>query len=134
MESKKTTMEILKEDNQTLIKHVSSLYRKIGGYKRANSYYKELNENLKKEISIIKDYAKEGDELNENKAETILELRKETEGKDKIINGLQDQVLELRRQLCESKTKINELTTERDIAIGDYNNMCKIPWYKRFFM
>jgi chromosome segregation ATPase len=132
------TIQILKGDNQELMKENASLKRQIGGFKTSNDRYKKQAKNdalhiksLQSEVCRIKAYAKEADELNEKKAEQIASLNATVEEKDRVIAGLQSQIAELNKRIANNEKNIQDLTGERDVAIANYDYICELPWYKR---
>ena len=56
--------------------------------------------------------------MNEKKAEQIASLNATVEEKDRVIAGLQSQIAELNK---------------RDVAIANYDYVCRLPWYQRMF-
>jgi chromosome segregation ATPase len=145
------TIQTLKGDNQELMKENASLRRKIGGFKASNNRYKKqakndalyvksLQNDLDKckkraqdKVDRIYAYAKDTDEKNEKKSEQIASLNATVEEKDRVIAGLKSQIAELNKRIANNKKNIQELTVERDVAIANYDYVCKLPWYQRMF-
>lgn len=141
------TIQTLKGDNQELIKENASLKRQICGFKASNNRYKKqakddalyvkslqnIIEDAKDEVDRIKTYAKESDEKNEKKAEQIASLNATVEEKDRVIAGLQSQIAELNKRIVNNEKNIQDLTDERDVAIANYDYVCRLPWYQRMF-
>ena len=145
------TIQILKGDNQELMKENASLKRQIGGYKSSNEHYKKQAKNdalyinslqnglmkLKKdaqaEIERLKAYAKEADELNEGKATFIGNLKAIIEEKDRIIAGVGDQIAEINNRLITAEQNTKRAIEERDTAIANYDYVCGLPWYEKIF-
>ena len=141
------TIQTLKGDNQELMKENASLKRQIFGFKTSNNRYKKqakndalyvksLQNDIKKaqdEIGRIKTYAKESDEKNEKKAEQIASLNATVEEKDRVIADLQSQIAELNKRIANNEKNIQDLTDERDVAIANYDYVCRLPWYQRMF-
>ena len=143
------TIQTLKGDNQELMRENISLKRQICGFKTSNDRYKKQAKNdalyvkslqndlekCKKEahekVGRIKAYAKEADEMNEKKAEQIASLNATVEEKDLVIAGLQSQIAELNKRIANNEKNIQDLTGERDVAIANYDYICRLPWYKR---
>lgn len=141
------TIQTLKGDNQELMKENASLKRKICGFKASNNRYKKqakddalyvksLQDGLKEahdEVDRIKTYAKESDEKNEKKAEQIASLNATVEEKDRVIDGLQSRIAELNKHIANNEKNIQDIRGERDVAIANYDYICRLPWYKRMF-
>ena len=136
-----------KGDIQELIDENASLKRQICGFKASNNRYKKqakndalyvksLQNDIKEaqdEVDRIKTYAKESDEKNEKKAEQIASLNAEVEEKDRVIVALQSQIAELNKRIANNEKYIQDLTDERDVAIANYDYVCRLPWYQRMF-
>lgn len=141
------TIQTLKGDNQELMKENASLKRKICGFKASNNRYKKqakddalyvksLQDGLKEahdEVDRIKTYAKESDEKNEKKAEQIASLNATVKEKDRVIDGLQSRIAELNKRIANNEKNIQDIRGERDVAIANYDYICRLPWYKRMF-
>ena len=145
------TTQTIKSDIQELMKENASLKRQIGGFKASNYRYKKqakndalyvksLQNDLKKckkeaqdEVGRIKAYAKEAGEMNVKKAEQIASLNATVEEKDHVIAVLQSQIAELNKRIANNEKNIQELTGERDVAIANYDYVCRLPWYQRMF-
>ena len=147
-ETEKTIQTIKgKGDIQELMEENASLKRQIFGFKTSNNRYKKqakndalyvksLQNDIKKtqdEIGRIKTYAKESDEKNEKKAEQIASLNATVEEKDRVIDDLQSQIAELNKRIANNEKNIQDLTDERDVAIANYDYVCRLPWYQRMF-
>ena len=136
-----------KGDIQKLMDENASLKRQICGFKASNSRYKKqakndalyvksLKNDIKEahdEIGRIKTYAKESDEKHEKKAEQIASLNATVEEKDRVIADLQSQIAELNKRIANNEKNIQDLTDERDVAIANYDYVCRLPWYQRMF-
>ena len=143
------TIQTLKGVNQELMKENASLKRKICGFKASNNrykykkqakddalYVKSLQDGLKEahdEVDRIKTYAKESDEKNEKKAEQIASLNATVEEKDRVIDGLQSRIAELNKRIANNEKNIQDIRGERDVAIANYDYVCRLPWYQRIF-
>ena len=147
-ETEKTIQTIKgKGDIQELMDENASLKRQICGFKASNNRYKKqakndalyvksLQNDIKKaqdEIGRIKTYAKESDEKDEKKAEQIASLNATVEEKDRVIDDLQSQIAELNKRIANNEKNIQDLTDERDVAIANYDYVCRLPWYQRMF-
>ena len=136
-----------KVDIQELMDENTSLKRQICGFKASNNRYKKqakndalyvksLKNDIKEaqdEVDRIKTYAQESDEKNEKKAEQIASLNAIVEEKDRVIAALQSQIAELNKRIANNKKNIQDLTDERDVAIANYDYVCRLPWYQRMF-
>ena len=140
-----------KGDIQELMNKNASLKRQICGFKASNNRYKKqakndalyvksLQNDLEKckkeaqdEVSRIMAHAKEADEMNEKKAEQIASLNATVEEKDRVIDDLQSQIAELNKRIANNEKNIQDLTDERDVAIANYDYVCRLPWYQRMF-
>lgn len=140
-----------KQSGEEMGEEIASLKRQIGGFKTSNDRYKKqakndalyikhLQEENRKVISDLevqlKDaraYAKEADELNEKKAEQIARINATVEEKDRVISGLQSQITELNNRIANNEKNIKDITRERDVAISNYDYVCRLPWYQRMF-
>lgn len=141
------TIQTIKGDIQELMEENASLKHQICGFKASNNRYKKqakndalyvksLQNDIKKsqdEIRRIKTYAKESDEKNEKKAEQIASLNATVEEKDRVIDDLQSQIAELNKRIANNEKNIQDLTDERDVAIANYDYVCRLPWYQRMF-
>ena len=141
------TIQTTKGDIQELMDENASLKHQICGFKASNNRYKKqakndalyvksLQNDIKKaqdEIGRIKTYAKESDEKNEKKAEQIASLNATVEEKDRVIDDLQSQIAELNKRIANNEKNIQDLTDERDVAIANYDYVCRLPWYQRMF-
>lgn len=141
------TIQTIKGDIQELMEENASLKRQISGFKASNNRYKKqakndalyvkslqnIIEDAKDEVDRIKTYAKESDEKNEKKAEQIASLNATVEEKDRVIAGLQSQIAELNKRISNNEKYIQDLTDERDVAIANYDYVCRLPWYQRMF-
>lgn len=141
------TIQTLKCDNQELMKENASLKRQICGFKASNNRYKKqakddahyvnslqnLLDESQGEVDRIKTYAKESDEKNEKKAEQIASLNSTVEEKDRVIAALQSKIAELNKRIANNEKNIQDLTDERDVAIANYDYVCRLPWYQRMF-
>ena len=147
-ETEKTIQTIKgKGDIQELMRENASLKHQICGFKASNNRYKKQSKNdalyvkslqndIKKaqdEIGRIKTYAKESDEKNEKKAEQIAILNATVKEKDRVIAALQSQIAELNKRIANNEKYIEELMDERDVAIANYDYVCRLPWYQRMF-
>ena len=138
------TIQTIKGDIQELMEENASLKRQICGFKASNNRYKKQAKNdalyvksmkndIKEahdEIGRIKTYAKESDE---KKAEQIASLNATVEEKDRVIAALQSQIAELNKRIANNEKNIQDLTDERDVAIANYDYVCRLPWYQRMF-
>ena len=141
------TIQTIKGDIQELMEENASLKRQIFGFKTSNNRYKKqakndalyvkslqnIIEDAKYEVDRIKTYAKESDEKNEKKDEQIASLNATVEGKDRVIASLQSQIAELNKRIANNEKNIQDLTGERDVAIANYEYVCRLPWYLRIF-
>ena len=141
------TVQTTKGDIQELMDKNASLKRQICGFKASNNRYKKqakndalyvksLKNDIKEahdEIGRIKTYAKESDEKNEKKDEQIASLNATVEEKDRVIAALQSQIAELNKRIANNEKNIQDLTDERDVAIANYDYVCRLPWYQRMF-
>lgn len=141
------TVQTIKSDIQELMNENASLKRQICGFKASNNRYKKqakndalyvkslqnIIEDAKDEVDRIKTYAKESDEKNKKKAEQIASLNATVEEKDRVIAGLQSQIAELNKRIANNEKNIQDLTDERDVAIANYDYVCRLPWYQRMF-
>lgn len=136
-----------KGDIQELMDKNASLKRQICGFKASNNRYKKqvkndaiyvksLKNDIKEahdEVVRIKTYAKESDEKNEKKDEQIASLNATVDEKDRVIADLQSQIAELNKRIANNEKNIQDLTDERDVAIANYDYVCRLPWYQRMF-
>lgn len=141
------TIQTIKGDIQELMDENASLKRQICGFKASNNRYKKqakndalyvksLKNDIKEaqdEIGRIKTYAKESDEKNEKKDEQIASLNATVEEKDRVIVDLQSQISELNKRIANNEKNIQDLTDERDVAIANYDYVCRLSWYQRMF-
>ena len=141
------TIQTIKGDIQELMEENASLKRQIFGFKTSNNRYKKqakndalyvkslqnIIEDAKYEVDRIKTYAKESDEKNEKKAEQIARLNATVEKKDRVIAALQSQIAALNKRIANNEKNIQDLTGERDVAIANYEYVCRLPWYLRIF-
>lgn len=141
------TIQTIKGDIQELMEENASLKRQICGFKASNNRYKKqakndslyvkslqnIIEDAKDEVDRIKTYAKESDEKNEKKAEQIASLNATVEEKDRVIDDLKSQIAELNKRISKNEKNIQDLTDERDVAIANYDYVCRLPWYQRIF-
>ena len=141
------TIQTIKGDIQELMDENASLKRQICGFKASNNRYKKqakndalyvksLKNDIKKaqdEIGRIKTYAKESDEKNEKKDEQIASLNAKVEEKDRVIADLKSKIAELNMRIANNEKNIQDLTDERDVAIANYDYVCRLPWYQRMF-
>lgn len=138
------TSQTVKGDIQELIEENASLKRQICGFKKSNNSYKKqaknddiyikslqnVLEDAKDEVDRIKTYAKESDE---KKDEQIASLNATIKEKDRVIDDLQYQIAELNKRIANNEKNIQDLTDERDVAIANYDYVCRLPWYQRMF-
>lgn len=136
-----------KGDIQELMDKNASLKRQICGFKASNNRYKKQAKNdalyvkslkndikdAQDEVDRIKTYAKDSDEKNKKKAEQIASLNATVEEKDRVIADLQSQIAELNKRIANNEKNIQDLTDERDVAIANYDYVCRLPWYQRMF-
>lgn len=141
------TIQTLKGNNQELMKENASLKRQICGFKASNNRYKKqakndalyvksLQNDIKEaqdEVDRIKTYAKESDEKNEKKAEQIASLNATVEEKDRVIADLKSKIAELNMRIANNERNIQDIMDERDVAIANYDYVCRLPWYQRMF-
>ena len=141
------TIQTIKGDNQELMKENASLKRQIFGFKTSNNRYKKqakddaiyikslqsIIEDAKDEVDRIKTYAKESDEKNEKKAEQIASLNATVKEKDLVIAGIKSKIAELNKRIANNEKNIQDIMDERDVAIANYDYICRLPWYKRMF-
>lgn len=141
------TVQTIKVDIQELMDENASLKRQICGFKTSNNRYKKLAkddalyakslqnllEDAQDKVDRIKTYAKESDEKNEKKAEQIASLNATVKEKDRVIAGLQSKIAELNKRIANNEKNIQDLTDERDVAIANYDYVCRLPWYQRMF-
>ncbi|MEE1277665.1 MAG: hypothetical protein UHE86_01200 [Acutalibacteraceae bacterium] len=141
------TIQTIKGDIQELMEENASLKRQIVGFKTSNIRYKKqakndalyvkslqnIIEDAKDEVDRIKTYAKESDEKNEKKAEQIASLNATVEEKDRVIAALKSKIAELNKRIANNEKNIQDLTDERDVAIANYDYVCRLPWYQRMF-
>ena len=141
------TIQTTKGDIQELMDENASLKRQICGFKTSNNRYKKqakndalyvkslqnIIEDAKHEVDRIKTYAKESDEKNEKKAEQIASLNATVEEKDRVIVALKSKIAELNMRISNNERNIQDIMDERDVAIANYDYVCRLPWYQRIF-
>ena len=104
--------------------HVAKSYAAIKGY---NAKHKKEIEELKQRLETLVKTGKEGDIMLEDS-------RSEVNEKNKVISGQQEQIATLSSTVEALK---RELKDEKNTCLKYkqlYDNIVKLPWYKRLFV
>lgn len=116
---------LLTQDNEAMLREITSLNRKIGGYKTSNENYKKQCERYKSEKVMLESKISFLEELGEEQTRTL-------EKKDVLINELQQRVQEL--QIVESELK-NKIDANEDYVEELETTVFSLrtPWYRKLF-
>ena len=150
--------DLLRSDNEILMKQVASLNRQIGGYKASNANYKkqvserdransrqknefektinQLKESLdmfKHKDTMFEEFkARHDKELNDYKERSNEEFTKAMNEKQRTIESLSTQVRELLQKKCELESRCicnDDYIAELEKTIDEL----RTPWWKRIF-
>ena len=117
--------ELLRSDNETLMRQVASLNRQNGGLKTSNANYRKQVTGLNERVEHYKELDKEGDELYEEKIIELDKLRKFHNEEFKVYKKQRDNELsqvvkghesamdEKQRTIESLSTQVSELLQKR---------------------
>lgn len=126
--------EALVTSGEEMGKEITSLKRKIGGFKASNATYAKANGELREKLGKLHHLLKEGDELNEKRIAEIANLNSEI---DKLVlheSELVAQASELKKKNKALEADIKQAYGERDQYKANYEHVLSLPWYKRIFL
>lgn len=127
-----STIQTLKGDNEELMKEVSSLKRKIGGYQTANENYRKQVAELKARVEHYKALDIEGDHLYESEIGKKQELLDSLKESNRNIDSLTLLIADLRETIANKDNKIKELEQEND-GLSKALEYEQTPWWKKLF-
>ena len=123
-----------KQSGEEMCKEIASLKRQICGFKASNNSYKKQAKN---DALIIKHLQEENrkaiSDLEVQLKDARAYLNATVDEKDSVIAALQSQIAELNKRIANNEKNIQDLTGERDVAIANYDYVCRLPWYQRMF-
>ena len=123
-----------KQSGEEMGKKIASLKRQICGFKASNNRYKKQAKN---DALLIKHLQEENrkaiSDLEVQLKDARAYLNATVDEKDSVIAALQSQIAELNKRIANNEKNIQDLTDERDVAIANYDYVCRLPWYQRMF-
>ena len=127
---------LLTQDNEAMLREITSLNRQIGGYKTSNANYKKQVADRDRANSKQRERYESEKVMLESKVSFLEELGEEQtrmlEKKDVLVNELQQRVQELQIVESELKEKIDS-SNDCIVKLEDTIAYLRMPWWKRLF-
>lgn len=126
--------EALVTSGEEMGKEITSLKRKIGGFKASNATYVKTNGELREKLGKLHHLIKEGDKLNEKRIAEIESLNKQIDKLVLQVSDLADSVDQLKKDRKVISETLDQVYGERDQYKANYEHVLSLPWYKRIFL